>query len=290
MSAIDRVYNRTELALTEALANARLGFTGRQSLYAKNLATGEIVAIDSDTEVPTASVIKIPLMLALYYEIDAGRLTEAQLLPMQESDRRYGTGVIRDLTVGREFSVYDLCRLMIVLSDNTATRMLAFLVGIDRINELLREWGFTTTELRYQSWSPPDPREYAVSTAFEMATLLQRIVNGELLSAESTQAVMNHLRAQQDHAQLPRWLPYNEHYQRSGLHNELSIWNKTGQMTGVRTDAAIFSVRSTTWVVASFTRDSVDHSYRLDHEGILLNARTGLALYDAWGHPALNEE
>lgn len=290
MSGIDRVHDRTEFALSEALANTRLGFTGRQSLYAKNLATGEIVAVDSDTEVPTASVIKIPVMVALYHEIDAGRFTEAQVLHMQEDDRRYGTGVIRDLTVGREFSVYDLCRLMIVLSDNTATRMLAFLIGIDRINELLRQWGFATTEFRYQSWSPPDPREYAVSTACEMVTLLERIANGTLLSAESSQAAMGHLRAQQDHAQLPRWLPYHEYYQRSGLHNELSIWNKTGQMTGVRTDAAIFRVRSTTWIVASFTRDSIDHRYCLDHEGMLLNARTGLALYDAWGRPALNEE
>lgn len=284
------IVDRSQSALTEALANARLGFTGRQSLYAKNLGTGEIIAIDSDTEVPTASVIKIAIMAALYHEIDRGRFTEGQLLPMQEDDRRYGTGVIRDLTVGREFSVFDLCRLMIVLSDNTATRMLILLIGLERINEILRGWAFQVTELRYQSWTPPDPKEYAVSSAFETATLLQRIEAGELASVPSTAAMLAHLAAQQDHSQLPRWLPYHEYHQRSGLINELSIWNKTGQMTGVRTDAAIFSVRSVKWVVASFTRDSIDPSYRLDHEGILLNARTGLALYDAWGRPALEME
>jgi beta-lactamase class A len=198
--------------------------------------------------------------------------------------------VLRDLTVGREFSLFDLCRLMIVLSDNTATRMLIDLIGLDRINEILREWGFAVTELRYQSWTPPDPKEYAVSTAFEIATLLERLDAGALLSSKSTNAAMGHLRDQQDHAQLPRLLPYHEHDQRSGLFNEISIWNKTGQMTGVRTDAAIFAVRSTKWIVASFTLDSIDHSYRLDHEGILLNARTGLALYEAWGRPGLNEE
>lgn len=284
------IADRASPALLEALANARLGFTGKQALYASNLETGETVAIDSDLEVPTASVIKVPIMAALYHEIDRRRLDEHQLLAMEDADRRYGTGVIRDLTVGRQFSVFDLCRLMIVLSDNTATRMLANLIGVDRINEILRGWGFRITELRYQSWAPPDPREYAVSTAREIATLLTQLDAGELLSPESTVAAMEHLRAQQDHAQLPRWLPYHEHYQRSGLVNELSIWNKTGQMTGVRTDAAIVSVRSTKWVVASFTRDSIDHSFRLDHEGILLNARTGLVLYDAWGRPELEKE
>lgn len=282
--------DRTQTALHDALANARLGFTGRQSLYAKNLTTGEIVATDSDVEVPTASVIKVPIMAALYHEIDRGRFSPDMLLPMQESDRRYGTGVMRDLTVGREFSLFDLCRLMIVLSDNTATRMLINLIGLDRINELIRGWGYAITELRYQSWTPPGPKEYAVSTAAEMANLLERLDAGDLLSPASTAASMQHLRDQQDHQQLPRWLPYHEHYQRSGLENHLLIWNKTGQMTGVRTDAAIFTVRSVKWVVASFTRDSIDHSYRLEHEGILLNARTGLALYDAWGRPALEKE
>ncbi len=277
-------------ALSRALANARLGFSGQHSLYARNLATGEIVAIDSDTEVPTASVIKVPIMAALYHEIDAGRFTETELLAMEDDDRRYGTGVIRDLTAGREFSVFDLCRLMIVLSDNTATWLLARLIGIDRINAVLREWGFEITELRYQSWSPHDPKEYAVSTAFEMASLFQRLDAGELLSPDSTQAALEHLRAQQDHSQLPRWLPYHEYFQSTGLINELTIWNKTGQMAGVRTDAAIFARGSAKWVVASFTRDSIDHSYRLDHEGNQLNARAGLALYDAWGRPALDEE
>lgn len=280
----------TQERLFEALANARLGFTGQQSLYAKNLKTDEIVEVDSDIEVPTASVIKIPIMAALYHEIDRGRLTETQLLSMQESDRRFGTGVIRDLTVGREFSVCDLCRLMIVLSDNTATRMLILLIGLGRINEILRRWGLVTTELRYQSWTPPDPKEYAVSTTREIATLLERLDAGELLSDRSTTAAMGHLEAQQDHSQLARWVPYNEYHQRTGQTNKLTIWNKTGMMTGVRTDAAIFAVGSTKWIVASFTRDSIDHRYWLDHEGILLNARTGLVLHDAWGRPALNQE
>jgi beta-lactamase class A len=282
--------DRTTTALIEALANARRGFTGRQALYAKNLTAGEIVAIDENDEVPTASVIKVPIMAALYHEIDHGRFSETDLLAMQDEDRRYGTGVIRDLTTGREFSIFDLCRLMIVLSDNTATRMLALHIGIDRINEILRGWGFTTTEFRYQSWTPSDPREYAVSSAFEMATLLERIDSGDLLSSASTRTALAHLAAQQDHQQLPRWLPYEMYWQRSGQTNQITIWNKTGQMQGVRTDAAIFQVGAVKWIVVSFTRDSIDHTYRLEHEGALLNARTGLAFFDAWGRPAMMEE
>ena len=282
--------DRSGSALIEALADARRGFTGRQALYAKNLTTGEIMAIDEHLEVPTASVIKVPIMAALYHEIDRGRFAESDLLAMQEEDRRYGTGVIRDLTVGREFSIYDLCRLMIVLSDNTATRMLGLHIGIERINEILRGWGFTTTEFRYQSWTPSDPREYAVSSAFEMATLLERLDAGELLSPESTAAALGHLAAQQDHQQLPRWLPYDMYWQRSGHINPVTIWNKTGQMRGVRTDAAMFKAGDVKWIVVSFTRDSSDHTFRLDHEGIFLNARTGLAIFEAWGLPAIQED
>lgn len=277
------IIDRSDVTLAEALANARRGFTGRQSLFAKNLTTGDIVAFDENEEVPTASVIKLPIMLALYHEIDRGRFDPDQLLAMQASDRRYGTGVIRDLAVGREFSLSDLCRLMIVLSDNTATRMLALLIGIDRINQLLREWNFPVTTFRYETWEPPDPREYAVSTAREMATLLERLDAGELLSPISTTAALAHLRAQQDHSQLPRWLPYHEYAEASDRANTLTIWNKTGQMEGVRTDAAIFENKLAKWIVVSFTRDSIDREYGLDHEGLLLNARTGLVIHDAWG-------
>jgi hypothetical protein len=151
-------------------------------------------------------------------------------------------------------------------------------------------WGFTTTEFRYQSWTPSDPREYAVSSAFEMATLLERIDAGELLSPASTRAALAHLAAQQDHQQLPRWLPYDMYWQRSGHTNPITIRNKPGQMQGVRTDAAIFQTSSAKWIVVSFTRDSADRSFRFDHEGIMLNARTGLAIFDAWGRPATTEE
>jgi hypothetical protein len=79
------------------------------------------------------------------------------------------------------------------------------------------------------------------------------------------------------------------YWQRSGQTNQITIWNKTGQMQGVRTDAAIFQVGAVKWIVVSFTRDSLDHTYRLEHEGALLNARTGLAFFDAWGRPAMRE-
>lgn len=196
---------------------------------------------------------------------------------------------MRDLTAGREFSLFDLCRLMIVLSDNTATRMIALLIGIDRINEILRGWGFSVTTFRYESWTPPDPREYAVSSAFEMATLLERLDAGDILSSESTRGALAHLEAQQDHAQLPRWLPYHEFAKSTGQRNQLTIWNKTGQMQGVRTDAAIFAVGPVKWIVVSFTRDSIDPGFQLDHEAMLLNARTGLAIFDAWGRLAMKE-
>ena len=80
------------------------------------------------------------------------------------------------------------------------------------------------------------------------------------------------------------------YWQRSGKTNPVTIWNKTGQMSGVRTDAALFQVGDLKWIVVSFTRDSIDHSFDLDHEGVFLNARTGRAVFEAWGRPAMTAE
>lgn len=276
--------------LDERIADARRGFTGRHALYAKNLDSGAIVAIDAELPLPTASVIKIAIMAVLYQQIDRNAIDPAEILALRDEHRRYGTGVLRDLQVGTALPIADLCRLMIVLSDNTATRMIARRLGIDAINETIAGWGFRTIEFRYQSWTPPDPREYAVGSVEEIGILLERLVSGSLLSEGSTQAVREHLARQQDHSQLPRWLPYHEYAEATGQRNDLTIMNKTGQMQGVRTDAAAFELGPARWIVVSFTYDSHDRSFQLDHEGIHLNARIGRAIYDAWANPGKGKE
>ena len=123
-----------------------------------------------------------------------------------------------------------------------------------------------------------------------MAMLLERLMTASSCPAIPPKRLSRIWRRSRTTGQLPRWLPYHEFPKASGVRNELSIMNKTGQMEGIRTDAAIFAVGATKWIVVSFTQGSIDKGYSLDHEGNLLNARTGLAIFDAWGRPSMKKD
>lgn len=100
-------------------------------VYMKCIETGEEIAINADEQMDTMSVIKIPLMVEVFRQIDAGKFKIEDRLTLRKEDKRPGTGVIRSLDEGIAFTIHDLLMLMIIVSDNTATDLL-----FDRLEEL----------------------------------------------------------------------------------------------------------------------------------------------------------
>jgi len=78
---------------------------------------------------PTASTYKVPVMVEVFRRADAGDLSLDETLPFTEDVRRLGSGVMRDLSLGLALSIRDLVMLMVIVSDNTATRLLLDRVG-----------------------------------------------------------------------------------------------------------------------------------------------------------------
>src|SRR6202047_1708627 len=74
-------------------------------IYIKCLETGEEVAIDADRQMDTMSVIKIPLMVEAFRQIEAGKFSLADKITLQESDKRPGTGIIRSLDPGAVLTI-----------------------------------------------------------------------------------------------------------------------------------------------------------------------------------------
>lgn len=103
------------------------------------------MSIDPDGIYPAASVIKLPLAMALFEEVDAGRISLDERIPI--GTRVGGSGVLQELTGVTALTVRDLATLMMEISDNTATNQLIERVGLERVNDRLRERGCTTTTL-----------------------------------------------------------------------------------------------------------------------------------------------
>src|SRR5687767_2464933 len=138
----------TTASVTAAIERELAGFPGNGGVVAKRLETGEEIRVNPDLETTTASTVKVPILIALLRQVESGTVRLEDRLTTTPETYVLGSGILRDLSTGIELSVRDIATLMIVLSDNIATNMIIDLVGIPAVNQTLRDFGFTRTELR----------------------------------------------------------------------------------------------------------------------------------------------
>jgi beta-lactamase class A len=118
------------------------GINADWSIYIKFLASGDEIALNADVSMDTMSVIKIPLLVTLYRELDAGRIHLDERIVLEARHKRFGTGVLQNLDDGLTLTLQDVGMLMIILSDNTATDLCFERVGgPKKVNETMFQLG-----------------------------------------------------------------------------------------------------------------------------------------------------
>src|SRR5215471_15262344 len=131
--------------LKQKLEQIGAGVSADWGIYIKSLDTGEEIAINADKTMDTMSTIKIPLMVDVYRQVDAGQINPADRIVMKTADKRFGTGVLRTLEPGLNLSFHDALMLMIIQSDNTGTDM-AFTRagGPAHVTQTMRQMGLNS--------------------------------------------------------------------------------------------------------------------------------------------------
>ena len=235
---------------------------GIVGVAAKHLETGKYVSHNADTVFFTASTLKVPLLVELYRQVDAGIIDVNQRTELTDALRVPGSGVLKELASRLQPTIHDLAMLMIIISDNTATDILYNRVGGDEINNTMRRLGLTHTcipmtcrELLYSivGLEVENPahtyqltsdylkkQEFVleadgfsedksdVSSPNDMCRLLELIYDGDILSPQSREAVLDILKRQQLNTVIPHALPPGT-----------VIAHKTGSYHSVRCDAGI---------------------------------------------------
>ena len=118
---------------------------GTVGVAARNLVTGDTVLLNADEPFPMASVFKIPVMVEVMRQVDGNTIALDERIILQEDDKSPGSTLIH-CHAGLQPTVRDLLYLMITLSDNTATDMLWRRVGIERVNETMRDLGLQSID------------------------------------------------------------------------------------------------------------------------------------------------
>ena len=129
----------------ESIAAIAEPLGGTVGVAARNLASGAELHVAADDLFPMASCFKIPVMVEVMRQTDAGGLRLDDRLTLTEADKSPGSTLIH-CHEGLRPSVRDLLYLMITLSDNTATDMLWRLVGLGSVNQTMRLLGLETID------------------------------------------------------------------------------------------------------------------------------------------------
>ncbi len=191
-------------------------------IYMKCLETGEEIAINADDQMDTMSVIKIPLMVEAFRQIEAGKFALTDRVTLADPAKRPGTGVIRSLDAGANLTIKDLLTLMIIVSDNTATDLMYEKVGgIDPVNKLMDSYGLKsiratgTSEAWFAALRAAPSRDvfheqaktpYGLSSPRDMGKLLEKIEKGEAVSKKASDQMLQIMRGQVYSSRLPKYV------------------------------------------------------------------------------------
>ncbi|MCC6242709.1 MAG: serine hydrolase [Gemmatimonadaceae bacterium] len=253
---------RVDGALQARLTELVKGFRGEVGIYVQHLRTGRTAMVNADMTFPTASIIKVPIMLGTFDAISRGELRFDSVLTFRDSlsySRDDLTGSLRDST---KIPVAKLVHLMLALSDNTASLWLQGLVGGARINTWLAEHGFDSTRVNSRVAGRESARTqygWGQSTPREMARMLMLVREGGPFDAAAREAMYRALTRSywtgEALSQLPPWV---------------QAASKQGMVNKSRSEVVLVNAPSGDYVFAVVTKNQVDESWINDNEGYVL--------------------
>ena len=258
----------------DSLADAHHGVLG---YTVWNLDTGERLERRGDETFPTASLIKVPVLVTVFDLVEKKMLSLDDPLTVLRIDQVPGSGTLQFMHPGIAITVRDAAWLMTTISDNTATNLLLDRIVIRRVWDKMEALGLPHSKVHSKSFSRASSVAMdssvkyglGVTTPNEMAKLFALLADGKAVSPAADSTMLDFLDHNQDDSKLQRYV--------AGVRAP----HKTGDTDAVRTECALFYLQSRV-VVCGLTKENVDHSYSVDGEGQMTLARIGRAVVDAW--------
>jgi len=256
---------------------------GQVGVAVKHLLTEEAYMHRADVPMPTASMIKLPVMIEAYRQVAVGKTRLSDKLTLHEEDKVPGSGILTPhFSPGTEITLRDAVRLMIAYSDNTATNLVLDRLQLQSVNQTMQRMGFPKTRMhskvfrRKTSIDPQGSRKFGLgaTTATETLRLYEMLHRGELVSEDASRAMLEHLRSGSERVKLARLLP-----------RDAGIAHKGGSVSSARCDAGIVQTPGGPVAVCVLTSQNEDKSWDDDNAAELLCARIGRVVWDLFDEP-----
>jgi beta-lactamase class A len=259
----------------DSIADAHHGVVGYSVI---DLETGARISRRGDETFPTASLIKVPILVTVYDLVVKGQLSLDDPLTVLKIDQVPGSGVIQFMHNGTVLTVHDAAWLMSTISDNTATNLLLDRIIIRRVWAKMDSLGLQHTRvhsksyLRNSSVAMDSSVKYGlgVTTPNEMAHLFELMARGKAVNPASDSAMLDILEHNGTDFMLQRYA--------AGARAA----HKDGEGDAVRTECTLWYLRNRV-VACVLTKENKDQRWILDNEPQLTLANMGLAIINAFG-------
>lgn len=265
---------RTDKKLQRKLETIIKGFNGQAGIYVHDLKKNKIVSINDDTVFTTASIVKIPILIGLADKLHKGELNYHQELIYKDSLYYAGVDILGSFKNNEKIELGKVMMLMLTMSDNTASLWLQSLAGGGvRINEILDSLGFVNTRVNSRTIGREANRDkygWGQTTPKEMATLMEKIANGEVISAAASEKMLRLLGR--------NWWDENAI---SSVPPDAFVASKHGSLNQNRNEVLYVKGNSSRYVFCICTQNNKDQRWTPDNEAWVLTKDISFLL---WKH------
>jgi len=246
--------------LTREVQQLVSGFKGEVGVYVKDLRSGKTVTINADSIFPTASIVKVPILLGIMDRLYRGELKYDSAFTYKDSLLYAGEDILGSFKSNETIALKKIIMLMMTTSDNTASLWLQSIAGTGtRINQLLDSFGFKNTRVNTRTPGREGNRTqygWGQTTPREMGELFERAYKHQLFSTETDDRMLRCLGRNfwdEDEA-ISRFPP------------TIEVFSKNGCVNASRSEAMIVNAPHRPFVFCVFTKNNVDQRWSRENE------------------------
>lgn len=264
----------TDKKLASLIEENIRGFNGNIGLYVKNLKSGKAVSINADTIFPTASIVKVPILLGIIDKLERGELKYDQELIYKDSLLYEGEDILGSFKSGEKIALKKILMLMLTTSDNTASLWLQSLAGAGtRINQLLDSLGFSHTRVNSRTPNRENNRTlygWGQTTPREMGTLFELIYKNKILSPAACERMMRCLGRNY----------WDENEAISQIPPHIEVFSKNGCVDASRSEVLLVNAPHNPYIFCIFTKNNKDIKWQRDNEAWTLARKISKLLWN----------
>ena len=274
IAVINTQAQRTDKKLQTRLQSMVSGFQGDIGIYVKNLRTGKIAMIHADSVFPTASIVKVPILLGIADRMNKGELAYDSLLTYKDSLLYEGSDILGSFKSGEKIALKKVLMLMLTTSDNTASLWLQSLAGTGtRINAILDSLGFRETRVNSRTPGREANRGqygWGQTTPREMGLLFEKIYRYEVFSQTSSERMLRLLGRNF----------WDEEEAISVFPPTIEVFSKNGCVNASRSEAMIVNAPGNPFVFCIFTKNNKDTSWTRENEAWTMARKIATYLWE----------